>query len=292
MILSCSPKSFPQGLHFERRTSAEMLRVGLLETIAAVSASRSIWSEVLRPSAAPLYQETIFWSMRLRKVPRSLGDYTQSCPIYGTVRQVQYRRRSGMASQWDGFMNAQMTVRRELLNDALTVASENYKDNVRIFANLDDKAQKIGTIAGVFLGALFAFIKPDTVGSLTRNIGSRGVGNLTGIVLLLILCIVLCLLAMWVGKIAPPVTLGHMTILTNDLLRLTEAELTEDIQEGYCGERLAVWTTCIEEQGKVASRKMILVFLAQGVLAVAVLWVAFMLLDLLHAASNGTLPVT
>jgi hypothetical protein len=52
---------------------------------------------------------------------------------------------------------------------------------------------------------------------------------------------VLCLLAMWVGKIAPPVTLGHMTILTNDLLRLTEAELTEDIQEGYCRERLAVW---------------------------------------------------
>lgn len=185
-----------------------------------------------------------------------------------------------------------MTARRELLNDALAVASENYKDNVRVFTNLDDKAQKMGAIAGIFLGASFAFIKPDTVGSLTHNIGSRGVGSLTGIVLLLILCIVLCLLAMWVGKIASPVTLEHMTILTNDLLRLKEGELTEDIREGYCRERLAVWTKCIEEQDKVASRKVIFVFLAQGVLAIAVLWVAFMLLDLLHSASMGTLPTT
>jgi hypothetical protein len=189
-------------------------------------------------------------------------------------------------------MDAPMSVRRELLNDALEVAGENYKDNVRVFANLDDKAQKMGAIAGIFLGALFAFIKPDTVGTLTKNIGSRDVGNLTGIVLLLILCIVLCLLAMWVGKIAPPLTLGHMTVLTDDLLRLTETELTEDLQEAYCRERIAVWTRCIEEQGKVASRKLILVFLSQGVLAIAVLWVAFMVLGLLHSASNGTLPTT
>jgi hypothetical protein len=189
-------------------------------------------------------------------------------------------------------MDAQMTVRRELLNDALAVASENYKDNVRVFANLDDKAQKVGAIAGIFLGALFAFIKPDTVGTLTKNIGSTGVGNLTGVVLLLILCVVLCLVAMWVGKIAPPLTLGHMTKLTGDLLHLTEAELTEDLQEGYCRERLAVWTKCIGEQGKVASRKLILVFLAQSVLAIAVLWVAFMLLDLLHSASIGNVPST
>jgi hypothetical protein len=187
-------------------------------------------------------------------------------------------------------MDAKITVRRELLNDALAVASENYKDNVRVFANLDDKAQKMGAIAGIFLAALFAFIKPDTVGSLAITIGSRSVGSLTGIILLLIFCIVLCLLAMWVGKIAPPVTLGHMTILTNDLLRLTEAELTEDVQEAYCRERLAVWTKCIEEQGRVASRKVVLVFLAQGVLAIALFWVAFMLIDLLHASSNRSLP--
>jgi hypothetical protein len=187
-------------------------------------------------------------------------------------------------------MDAQTTVRRELLNDALAVASDNYKDNVRVFANLDDKAQKMGAIAGIFLGALFTFIKPDTVGSLTKTIGSKSVGSLTGIVLLLIFCIVLCLLAMWVGRSAPPVTLGHMTTLTNDLLRLTEAELTKDIQEAYCRERLAVWTKCIEEQDRVTSRKVVLVYLAQAVLAIALFWVAFMLLDLLHASGNGSLP--
>ncbi len=184
-----------------------------------------------------------------------------------------------------------MSARLDLLKDAVAVAVENYKDNVRIFAGLDDKAQKMGAIAGIFLGALLAIIKPDAVSTLQSAIGPRGLWTLTSVILLLMACIVLCLLCMWVGRIPPPLSLGHMVRLTADLLRLQEAGFNDSIQEGYNGEKLAIWTKCIQAQEKVATRKMRLVFAAQLVLAIAILLIAFMLLHLIHSVHVMDVPV-
>jgi hypothetical protein len=175
-----------------------------------------------------------------------------------------------------------MSVRLDLLDNSLAVALENYKDNVRILAALDDKAQKMGAIAGLFLGALFAVIKPDTISSLETTIGHNGMRVLTAVILLLIACTTICLASMWVGKMPPPLSLAHMTQLTNDLLHLPLADLNDDIQEAYRQEKLNVWRACLHAQGGVANRKAVLVFAAQAVLVVGILAFAFMLLRLLH----------
>ena len=138
-----------------------------------------------------------------------------------------------------------MSVRLELLKDTLETAAENYKDNFRAFAVLDEKAQRTGMTAGVFLAAWFAFVRPGTVGSLTRSIGSEATNSLTGIVLLLMFCFLLSLLAMWVGTASPPLSLAHMTEMPDDLLHFSEAELATGMLEANYGERIAVWTSVL-----------------------------------------------
>ena len=184
-----------------------------------------------------------------------------------------------------------MSARLELLKDTLATAAENYKDNVRAFAVLDEKAQRTGTIAGVFLAAWFAFIRPETIGSLTRSIGSPATSSLTGVVLLLMFCFLLSLLTMWVGTASPPLNLAHMTEMTDDLLHFSEAELVQDMLEANYGERIAVWTKCIEGQKDIGTRKRVIVFLAQLALLLAILWAAYLWIDLLHAASAGVFPI-
>jgi hypothetical protein len=183
-----------------------------------------------------------------------------------------------------------MTAKFELLNDALLVAGENYKDNARVFANLDDKAQKMGAIAGIFLGAFLALLKPDTLLLLMRTTGPRGMWILTGVILLLISCVLICLAAMWVGRFPPPLSFGHMEQLTRDLFRLGESGITDEVKEGYAAEKLAVWKKCILAQEKVAVRKMKLVFTAQAVLVAAMLAISAMLILIIHFSGIWRVP--
>jgi hypothetical protein len=185
-----------------------------------------------------------------------------------------------------------MSARLDLLKDTIATASENYKDNVRAFGVLDDKAQKTGAIAGLFLAALFAYIKPDTVGTLLTNIGSGATSNLTGVILLLMICCLFSLLTMWAGTYVAPLNLEHMTEMSSDLLHFSEAELGESVLEVHYGEKIAVWEKCIAEQKGIAARKLVMVFLAQVVLLLAILWTAFMLINLLHAARTGAIPTS
>jgi hypothetical protein len=179
-----------------------------------------------------------------------------------------------------------MTVRLDIFKDAIAVASENYKDNVRIFASLDDKAQKMGGIAGLFLGVLLALVKPDQMGTLLTAIGTTGVWVLTSVILLLITCVIFSLWCMWTGRISAPLSLGHMKMIVDNLAE--ESELDEKAQETYCKERIAIWKTCIEDQTKVAIRKHWRLLAAQIVLLIAILLVAGMLLYLINTSQLVT----
>jgi hypothetical protein len=75
--------------------------------------------------------------------------------------------------------------REGVLKDMLVLAAENYKEAMRIMGVLDGKAQKTGGVAGVFLAAGLAFLKPDT--TLGNLGGKAGLSLLAlGIVLLLV----------------------------------------------------------------------------------------------------------
>jgi hypothetical protein len=174
-----------------------------------------------------------------------------------------------------------ITKQLDLLNDALALAPENYKDNVRIISSLDDKAQKMGTIAGVFLGVLLALVKPDQLANLLGLIGQTGIAVFTSVTILLMLCIGLCLWCMWTEKIPPPLSLGHLTYIIENAFK--EKDLDDEAQEDYCKEKIAIWQSCIDAQGRVAKSKQRRVLGAQVVLAIAMILVACMLLYLIHS---------
>jgi hypothetical protein len=180
-----------------------------------------------------------------------------------------------------------MITKLDLLKDALALAPENYKDNVRIITGLDDKAQKMGTIAGVFLGVLLALVKPDQLSVLFGWVGQTGIWVFTTVILLLMLCIGLCLWCMWTGKIPPPLSLGHLTFIAKNIHH--GQDLDEKTQQDVCKERIAIWKECIEAQGKVATSKQKRILGAQIVLAVAMLLIACMLLYLIHSV-HPTVP--
>jgi hypothetical protein len=173
------------------------------------------------------------------------------------------------------------TTQLDLLNDTLAVAPENYKDNVRIITSLDDKAQKMGTIAGVFLAVLLALVKPDQLTNLLGLVGQTGIWGFTFVTVLLMACIGICLWCMWTEKIPPPLSLGHLTYITENAFK--DQDLDEEAQKDYCKEKIAIWKECIDAQGRVAKSKQGRVLSAQVVLAIAMILVACMLLYLMHS---------
>src|SRR5258708_1590885 len=179
-----------------------------------------------------------------------------------------------------------MTTKLDLLKDTLVIAPENYKDNVRIITGLDDKAQKMGTIAGVFLGVMLALVKPDQLSNLLSLIGQTGIWVVTLVTLLLIACIGLCLWCMWTKVIPPPLSVGHLSFITKSTAGATLPE------EGYCSERIAIWQECIKAQGVVAAAKQKRVFWAQVALAVAMVLIAGMLLYLIHTVHPVSTPMS
>jgi hypothetical protein len=175
----------------------------------------------------------------------------------------------------------------DLLRDTLAIAPENYKDNVRIIAGLDDKAQKMGAIAGVFLGVLLAIVKPDQLSSLVGIIGQKGIWVVTMVTFLLIACVGISLWCIWTQKIPPPLSLGHMKQITRDIHK--GKDLDADAQELYYSERIAIWNDCIHGQVKVIKKKKSRVNWAQSILAGAMLLIAVMLLLLVHSV-KATAP--
>jgi hypothetical protein len=177
--------------------------------------------------------------------------------------------------------SAPLITKLELLQDTLATAPENYKDNVRIISGLDDKAQKMGTIAGVFLGVLLALVKPDQLSTLLGAVGRVGIWVVTLVIILLMACIGFCLWTMWTKKIPPPLSLGHMAQITKHIHK--GADLDQDTQRVYVNERIQIWRSCIDAQATVAAAKQKRVFWAQLLLAAAMILVACALLYLIHS---------
>ena len=59
----------------------------------------------------------------------------------------------------------------DALKDTIKAAADTYKENGRVAALLDDKAQKAGGLAGVFLAAAFGFVKPAEGKALITSYG-------------------------------------------------------------------------------------------------------------------------
>ena len=184
-----------------------------------------------------------------------------------------------------------MGLRQELVKDALATALENYKDDARILSAMDDKAQKIGAIGGLFLAVPFAFAKPESLKFLRDAVGLPGFFLLSAAIVLFIASVGLCLAVMWTRRIPPPLRLVSVDALLSDMLALPEQELTDEICVRYGRERMLIWQNCITAQEAVINRKSGFLFASQVVLGIALLAISTLLLVLIYSAAMFTVPL-
>lgn len=89
----------------------------------------------------------------------------------------------------------------ELLKGLLKAHDAAYSDAVLTFTGLDSKAQNTTSLAGIFLGAVFAFFNGNYLLKAVSFGGSRLTYLLAAIVVSLILAIIFCISAMWTRNV-------------------------------------------------------------------------------------------
>ena len=76
---------------------------------------------------------------------------------------VAWRRKREMLRQAE---SSGMAFQLEVLKGSLQNVLDTYNDNVQSARQLDDKAQKTGAFAGIFVAASFGYLKPNDISSL------------------------------------------------------------------------------------------------------------------------------
>jgi hypothetical protein len=94
-------------------------------------------------------------------------------------------------------------IRIKSLEAVVNVAADAYKENARVTAVLDDKAQKAAQTAGLFLAAGFALIKPGGE-NIAKYVGIPGLIAMTGAVTMLLGTVIVTLVANWLRRIPTP----------------------------------------------------------------------------------------
>jgi len=119
-----------------------------------------------------------------------------------------------------------------MLSQALTAASDVYKENARIAALLDDKAQKTATIAGIFLAAAFAFLRRESVQGLKMAGGLGGMLLFGASLAFFLASIIASGLVLWVRRLRlPPDPNRILTVC--DLLLKDAAGPTDEARENH-----------------------------------------------------------
>jgi hypothetical protein len=168
--------------------------------------------------------------------------------------------------------------RIECLKTVIQNGFDNYKENARITSLLDDKAQKTGAMAGVFLAATFGFLSPEKLHSLALAVDLEYLLLILFTVAVFIGCVASCLSVMWARNVALPVSLEAVNGMTQDILRLRDDSLTPEIQEAFFQEQIAIWRPVLDSQMKGNKLKAGRLVLAQRLLGCGMFLIAILLI--------------
>ena len=160
-----------------------------------------------------------------------------------------------------------------MLTQAMTASTEMYKENSRILALLDDKAQKTATLAGIFLAAAFAFLRKDTLKDLADAAGGPGFGVLTVAITLLLGCVFCGGLVIWARKLQLPPN-PNLILEACDIL--LGGELSDESRENHIRDQTRAWNLALSVQDGIIDEKSQRLLVSQwlligGITAVVVL---------------------
>lgn len=153
--------------------------------------------------------------------------------------------------------------RLDLLKSSLDACRDYYKDLSTQWSSLDTKAQGAGTVAGIFLAGIFAFVRDISVGSpyLERLAISVAVA-------LLVASIVCAIWAVMVRE-ADEVSSHQFSEAVEELYALEDGASDERIRDFY-RDQIGVWEEAVTDVKRVVDKKALLLKVAQGLLLVAV----------------------
>jgi hypothetical protein len=164
--------------------------------------------------------------------------------------------------------------RLAILTQAMTASTEMYKENSRILALLDDKAQKTATIAGIFLAAAFAFLRKDALQDLSDAAHGPAFGLLTIAVGLFLGCVVAAGLVIWARKLQLPPNPNAILDVCNVLLA---DGLTDDARENHIRDQARSWNRALAVQDKIIDDKSQRLLISQWLLILGIVTVVALL---------------
>lgn len=157
--------------------------------------------------------------------------------------------------------------RLDLLKSSLDGCKDYYRDLSTQWSGLDTKAQGAGTVAGIFLAGIFAFVRDVSVESpcLERLAISLAVAFLVASIVCAIWAVVV--------READEVSSHQFSEAVEELYTLEDGASDERIRDFY-RDQIGVWEEAIIDVKRVVDRKGLLLKVAQGLLLVAVIGAA------------------
>jgi hypothetical protein len=167
-------------------------------------------------------------------------------------------------------MNDRGSSRDRLLTDALQSYRDEYRDLSDTWRHIDSKAQGTVAVAGIFLAAVFAFV---------RNLVTSAPGTseklllVTG-VLLLVAAVILSVFALRIREVVGPPLGQQIDGQIRALLQVTDTEELDERVPRFVGDQLTMWRNANLHAHGVNKAKADLVSWAQFVLLIAMVIVS------------------
>lgn len=153
--------------------------------------------------------------------------------------------------------------RIELLKALVAAGETSYKESTRVTSVIDDKAQKTSGLAGIFLAAAFAALRPDTIAQLHM----AALILLSIAVSLLLLSSGLGLGVLWVRTNAPPLSVSDLDSMILDFFNLPLEEVTSERKEALYFDHGNIWSARVSVQAGINDKKAQLLKYSQFALA-------------------------
>ena len=175
-----------------------------------------------------------------------------------------------------------MAFQLDILKGALQYVLDTYKDNVQSARQLDDKAQKTGAFAGIFVAASFGYLKPNDIGSLMNAAGQGSEIVLFLALTLFLSCVASCLAVMWARRMPAPLLPDVIQTINDDVLKMQPGEVSGAFQQAYIKMQLTIWMPIIEMQTAINRSKGHRVLMAQILLGAGMICVTALVLRIVH----------
>jgi hypothetical protein len=173
-----------------------------------------------------------------------------------------------------------------MLSQAMMASTDMYKENGRILALLEDKAQKTATLAGGFLAAAFAFLRRDTLRDLANSEGYFGLVLLAIATGLLLLCVFMAGAVLWARTLRLPPDARKVAQYCNTLLGQSATSPTDEQRENHLRDQIDGWNKTIRFQNVVIMNKSKRLKTTQKLLAGGMSAVTLLLILLIFSRSS------